>query len=193
MAARMEKTHRVTGHVFLAKRKRGAKWYAKYRLPDGRQVQKMLGPAWSERGRPPEGHYTRKTAEAELRRLLTDAGRGTLAAASKPTGKTFEDACAEWLRYCEHAKQLAPSTLRDYRNAVECYLKPEFGETPLGELTTERVDAFRERLLDESELSARSVNKLLVQLHARRPEVGQGAVGAADRPGDPGVRSAKPS
>jgi hypothetical protein len=28
-------------------RKRGPQWYAKYRLPDGRQVQRHLGPAWT--------------------------------------------------------------------------------------------------------------------------------------------------
>jgi len=154
---------RVIGHVYLAKRKRGDKWYAKYRLPDGRQVQKVLGPAWTERGRPLEGHYTRKTAEAELRRLMTNAERGTLAAASTPTGKTFADACAEWLRYSEHEK---PSTLRDYRNAVRHYLVPEFGgETPLEKITTERVDAYRERLIEEGRLSRRTIQNVLVLLH----------------------------
>jgi len=29
-----------SGHVFRADRPRGSVWYAKYRLPDGRQVQK---------------------------------------------------------------------------------------------------------------------------------------------------------
>jgi hypothetical protein len=43
----------------------------KYRLPDGRQVQKKLGPAWSERGRPPAGHLTKRLAEDTLRRTLT--------------------------------------------------------------------------------------------------------------------------
>jgi transposase len=42
-----------SGHVFRLERKRGAVWYAKYRLPDGRQVQRKIGQAWSERGRPP--------------------------------------------------------------------------------------------------------------------------------------------
>ena len=46
---------RVTGHVFRVERKRGPVWYAKYRLASGRQVQKLIGPAWSERGRPPAG------------------------------------------------------------------------------------------------------------------------------------------
>lgn len=35
-----------SGHVFRVERVRGPVWYAKYRLPDGRQVQKKLGPAW---------------------------------------------------------------------------------------------------------------------------------------------------
>jgi hypothetical protein len=34
-----------TGHVFRVERARGPAWYAKYRLPDGRQVQKKVGPA----------------------------------------------------------------------------------------------------------------------------------------------------
>jgi integrase len=42
-----------SGHVFRLERRRGPAWYAKYRLPDGRQIQKKLGPAWTERGRPP--------------------------------------------------------------------------------------------------------------------------------------------
>ena len=41
-----------SGHVFRVERRRGSVWYAKYRLPDGRQVQKKIGPAWTRRGRP---------------------------------------------------------------------------------------------------------------------------------------------
>jgi hypothetical protein len=40
-----------SGHVFRVERARGPVWHAKYRLPDGRQVQKKIGPASSERGR----------------------------------------------------------------------------------------------------------------------------------------------
>jgi hypothetical protein len=52
-----------SGHVYRAERKRGPVWYAKYRLPDGRQVQRKLGPAWTQRGRPPAGYYTKRQAE----------------------------------------------------------------------------------------------------------------------------------
>jgi hypothetical protein len=62
MAAPMEKIRHATGHVKLVERKRGGPiYYVKYRLPDGRQVQKKLGPAWTERGRPPEGTTPRRS------------------------------------------------------------------------------------------------------------------------------------
>jgi hypothetical protein len=38
-------TRAISGHVFKVERKRGAQWYAKYRLPDGRQVQRRIGVA----------------------------------------------------------------------------------------------------------------------------------------------------
>ncbi len=52
-----------SGHVSRADRQRGPVWYAKYRLPDGRQVQRKIGPAWSGRTRPPSGYFTKRQAE----------------------------------------------------------------------------------------------------------------------------------
>ncbi|MFZ0976453.1 MAG: hypothetical protein WAN22_29795 [Solirubrobacteraceae bacterium] len=60
------------GHVHCVERAHGPVWYAKYRLPDGRRVQKKIGPAWGER------------------RALPGMVR---------TGATFADAAAEWLRF----------------------------------------------------------------------------------------------
>ena len=82
-----------TGHVFRVERKRGPAWYAKYRLPDGRQVQKKLGPAWTERGRPAGGNFTKRQAEARLREVLDEARRGTLPGMVR-AGATFADAAA---------------------------------------------------------------------------------------------------
>ena len=45
-------------------------WRAKYRLPDGRQVKRTIGPVWTERGRPRSGFYTRRTAQDWLARVL---------------------------------------------------------------------------------------------------------------------------
>ena len=37
----------VSGHVFRRRGARGDVWYAKYRLPDGRQVKRRIGPAFA--------------------------------------------------------------------------------------------------------------------------------------------------
>jgi len=62
--------------------------YAKYRLPDGHQVQKKLGPAWTERGRPPAGYFTKRTSETWLSDVLDRARRWTLPGMVRP-GATF--------------------------------------------------------------------------------------------------------
>lgn len=87
-----------SGHVFRVERKRGPVWYAKYRLPDGRQVQKKLGPAWTGRVRPAAGYVTKRQAEAWLDEVLAQARRGELPG-MLVTGATVADAAAEWLRY----------------------------------------------------------------------------------------------
>jgi integrase len=156
----------VSGHVKLLKGKRGEVWYARYRLPDGQQRNRKLGPHWKDRSRPPAGYFTKRLAQEALDALLTDARRGTLEGAKRGAGKTFGDACAEWLRYGEDEKDLAASTLRDYKNTVKVRLLPEFGEdTRIEKIDTEQIDEFRERLLEEGELSRRSIQKVLVLLH----------------------------
>src|SRR5215210_2452949 len=90
----------ISGHVFRYEGKRRPTWRAKYRLPDGRQVQKTIGPAWTGRGRPPAGFFTKSTAEAWLRSTLAQAAEGTLPGMVR-TGATVADACAEYLRFIE--------------------------------------------------------------------------------------------
>jgi hypothetical protein len=101
---------RVTGHVYVVERKRGPQWYAKYRLADGKQVQRRLGPAHSGRGRCPAGVFTERTAREALEAILTDARRGTLEGAAKTSGVTFADAAAEYLRYVREVRQRERST-----------------------------------------------------------------------------------
>jgi integrase len=147
-----------SGHVFRVQRARGPVWYMKYRLPDGRQVQKKLGPAWTDRGRPAAGYYTKRLAEDALREVLHEARRGTLPGTIR-SGATFADAAAEYLRYCEHDRGCKPSTLRDYRSNLRAHLLPAFGGRPLEAITPEAIDAWRGSLTG---LSSRTRNKLLV-------------------------------
>jgi integrase len=132
--------------VSRIERKRGPIWYAKYRLPDGRQVQRKLGPAWTERGRPPAGYFTKRLAEDWLREVFDQARRGTLPGMVR-TGATFADAAAEFMRYVEEDRALKPSTLRGYRSIVNAYLLPAFGARRLEDITTTDVERWRSGLL----------------------------------------------
>jgi len=132
-------TQRPTGHVFRVERVRGPVWYAKYRLPDGRQVQKKLGPAWTERGRPATGYFTKRTAEDWLRDLLDQARRGTLPGSVR-TGATFEDACKEFLRYVRDDRERKPSTIAGYESVIRSMLMPAFGQEALESITSAQIE-----------------------------------------------------
>jgi len=155
---------RVSGHVFRKARTKGPVWYVKYRLPDGRQVQRALGPEWNGKGRPPDGYYTKRTAEAALQAILTDARRGTLAGMVK-TGATFNDAAEDWLRHGEHERGLKPSTIRDYKSAVHKHLIPAFGTMRLEDVTGPAIEKWRSNGIASKELTLRPAIKLTTILH----------------------------
>jgi integrase len=150
---------RVSGHVLLRQGKRRAVYYLKYRLPDGRQVKRRLGYAWTERGRAPAGWFTRRMAEEALQAVLTDARRGTLAG-MRTVGAKFADAAAEWLRYVEHDRDVKPSTLSDYRHMVT-RLNEAFGETPVERVGPDAVERWRAGL----SCSNRTSQKYLIVLN----------------------------
>jgi integrase len=152
----------ISGHVYLSRGKRRSTWYYHARLP--REVRKRLGPAWSGKGRPPAEYFTRKTAETALAAILTDARRG-VGDNRHRTAATFKDACDEWLRYIENDRKRRISTLTDYRRLVDGDLGREFGALPLDQVTADRIERYRSRLVNEGKLSARSINKRLVAMH----------------------------
>ena len=103
-----------TGHVFRVDPADGAGMRSTGSRMAARSKRSSVRPG-AQRGRPPAGYFTKRTAEAWLRDTLDAARRGTLAGAIA-TGATFADAAAEWLRYVEHDRAVKPSTLRDYRS-----------------------------------------------------------------------------
>lgn len=133
----------------------------KYRLPDGRQVRKKIGPAWADRGRPPEGYFTKRTAEVWLQDVLAQARRGTLPGIRK-SGVTFAEAAEEWMRFIEQDRGRKPSTVKDYRNVLRSRLLPAFADRPLESIGVQDIEQWRQSL---DGLSNRSKNKLLIQLH----------------------------
>jgi integrase len=139
---------------------RGSVWYAKYRLPSGRQVHTRVGPAWRERGKPPAGYYTKRLAEDWLRDTLDEARRGTLPGLVR-TGATVADAAAEFLRYIEHDRQRKPSTVQGYRWLIDSQILPTLGELRLEDVDQARV----ERWFTALEGRPSSRRKALVLLH----------------------------
>jgi hypothetical protein len=79
-----------SGHGFCVDRARGPVSYAKYRLPDGRQVQKKIGPRMVGARPSARGYFTKRLAEDWLRDVLDEARRDTLAGTIR-TGATFAD------------------------------------------------------------------------------------------------------
>ncbi len=154
----------VSGNVFRVERQRGPVWYAKYRLPDGRQVQKKLGPAWTKRGRPETGYFTKTTAEAWLDSTLAEARRGELAGMVR-TGASFKDAAAEWLRYCEHERAVKPGTLTGYKSIVSV-LDGEFGSSAIESFTPDFFERWKGGFAEKRKLSNRGVQRYLVALHS---------------------------
>jgi integrase len=157
----------ISGHVFKREGKRGGVWYAKYRLPDGRQVQTRIGPHWSGRKQaPPTGSYTKASARAWLDDILAKARRGELPGMVR-TGTTFAAACDEWLAY-KRDRKVKLSTQIDYEHMVD-RMKKVFGEkfgarVKLEDVTPEMVEGFRDALIGE-DLADRTVNKYLTVLH----------------------------
>jgi integrase len=139
-------------------------WRAKYRLPDGRQVQKTIGPVWSERGRRPDGYYTKRTAQAWLRDVLDQAERGVLPGMVR-TGRTFADAADEYLRYLANDRQRKPSTVRDARSVIRNHMLSPFGDRRLEDITEQDVERWARRLGTDRPLSNATKRKVIVIFH----------------------------
>jgi hypothetical protein len=128
----------VSGHVFRYEGKRRPVWRAKYRLPDGRQAQKTIGPAWTARGRP----------------------------GMVRTGATVADANAVYLRYVELDCRRKPSKLRDYASIFRNYVLPHLGDVALEDLTADRVERWAAVELDpDRRLANRTREKTITVLH----------------------------
>jgi len=157
-----------TGSVYRRDGARRPVWYARYRLPDGREVRRRIGPAWIGRGRPAAGFYTRQSAEAWLADVLGEARRGTLPGMVR-TGATFADAAAEYLRYIEHDRGRKRSTLFDYESILKTHVLPAFGQRRLEDITTAAIEGWLAdvslRRWRDRPLTERTRNKIIVVLH----------------------------
>jgi integrase len=89
-------------------------WIMRYRLPSGKNSRKVLGPAWTKKGRPPSGYLTEGDALAMAQAFAAEHSTDT-----PSTRRTFRAGLDAFLRHCEEEKGLRGSTLHDYRKIGE--------------------------------------------------------------------------
>jgi integrase len=142
------------------------------RLPLGGEERKAIGPAWTQRGRTPDGYFTRRSAQAALDARLTDLRRGVgIPTRSKAT---FRDAAEYWYSIRSHRENWKPSTKRDYRSALDCHILPAFGDLPIEEVTARAIERWRATKASQAEqpeghaqkpMSRRTAAKVVAILH----------------------------
>lgn len=95
---------------------------------------------------------SKKEAEKELGRLITEAEKGTYI---DPTTITVSEYLKWWLEQHEKAKNLAPKTRESYKYLLETHLIPVLGQIPLAKLAPLHIQNYVNEKLDK--LSARTV------------------------------------
>ena len=111
--------------------------------------------------------WTRAQAEAELRYVLADVGRGLWApeiptAADSPAAPTFHEFASAWLE--ARRPELRASSIADYTWQLCNHLLPFFHRHRLPQITVAEVDRYREYKVRERSLSAESINKTITRL-----------------------------
>jgi integrase len=156
-------------------------YYGKWRDSTGRQVKRLLGPAWvsldgdewkRRRARVPEGVLDQRAAIVAMAAAI-DTHEASLDVPLVDRSATFADATERWLHHLEHVEAAKPSTLADYRyylapaNAVArkrgrtpaARIMRAFGHRPLTAITSTDVGRFLARLDAEPSIGPRTVNK----------------------------------
>jgi len=82
----------------------------------------------------------RKAATAVASELRKRLGDETFRLA--PKGRTFETIATEWLEHVAALRGVRQTTHENYRSAVTHHLTPYFGPRPVGEISTDTVEAF---------------------------------------------------
>lgn len=183
MAGNRPRRPRGTGSLFIPTPRSGQRqWYAKWRQGQ-RQIKRALGPV-REHGS--TIGFTRAEAEAELRRLLTDA-------ATTPVPRERLGLAAAGERYVHHVERFRArkrSTVESYRMMLRCHLVPFFSGWAIDAIDRQAVVAYQRAKLD-SGLSPKTVANHVRFLHGIfRYAVGQewasrNPVAGIEHPGDP--------
>jgi len=153
----------VSGHVWLYEGKRRKTWCVKWRDHQG-QHEKRLGPAWTEKGPPPDGYLREREANAALEAILVEARKGI--SQQRRTGVSFAKAAEDWYEHGLLERDWSPSTKADYRSALVAHLVPAFGDQRIETITPAKIERFRNQGVRGGRFSRRNTNRLLAIMQA---------------------------
>ncbi|HEV7529177.1 MAG TPA: site-specific integrase [Solirubrobacteraceae bacterium] len=163
-------------------------WYGKWRLGE-RQVKRRLGavrPVGTSEG------LTRKQAEAELRRLMSEV---KLLVPEQRV--TFEQAAERYVQHVEHVLRRKRSTVQDYRIMTRRHLAPHFDAKAIERIRPTDVESYITAKFGEGLAVKTITNQLnfahgVFQFALRRGWVTTNPVALTERPrsvpADPDIR-----
>ena len=108
--------------------------------------------------------YGKTYEEARNKALLARKAFETVCAIGDPKGRTFAHYCNNWLAVNGH--RLKESSRSKYKADIENHIKPYFGVQQPGAITDEKIDSFTQMLLNEKNLSPKTVRNVLALLHS---------------------------
>jgi integrase len=143
----------------------------------GRQVHRRIGPAWTKRGRPPEGYFDKAAAYDRARAIIAEH----MAAASEPrsSGPTFRDVARAYLQWLENVRGAKPETLRNHRSTLgepdvavkrgsartNGHVMRALGARPVAEITPAEVEAVL-ATVEATDVGPRTLNKYRATMSA---------------------------
>jgi len=128
---------------------RGNTWYFVTKI-NGRRTRKALSQSVTE---------ARRIRDEYLREIKLHGGLQIVNQTNGP-GPLFGEVVEKWVKIT--VKKIRPSTMIDYKSAMNTYLLPRFGNTPIADIT----DLDIEDMISEMECSAKRINNILVPLRA---------------------------
>jgi hypothetical protein len=81
----------------------------------GKQVHRRIGPAWTKRGRPPEGYFDKAAAYDRARAIIAEH---VAAVEPRSSGPTFRNVARAYLQWLENVRGAKPETLRNHRSTL---------------------------------------------------------------------------
>jgi integrase len=141
------------GAVYKRRTSRGIIYGVDYRLPSGRRIREIVS-------------ADKKQAQQILAQRMADvvSGRHGLPVSR---GHTVRLEAQEWLRI--HGPMIGPRTRESYEMAFRCHLLPYFGDTPLGQVSSQQILAYRAARLEESERLEKIRDAEIDRRRQRRP------------------------